>query len=425
MARGRIALLAAALPLLQSPIHAATLPIAKPVHVGFSSARLNQLDTFFQEKIDEGKIPGIVLLVSRHGKIVHFSALGYADVVSRKKMTKGTIFRLYSMTKPITATALMMLYDEGKFQLNDPISKYIPEFKGARVLCPAGTCQAIREPTIHDLLRHTAGLKHNPEEYERAQLFDLDIPLKEEVRRLAMLPLYHQPGTVWEYSIAPDVEARLVEVLSGKPFDRFIEGRLFTPLGMSDTSYFVPESKVGRFASVHHFDGNHYLVPCNPRTCNDPLNDIDSPTRVNVRTPGSFGLVATAEDYWRFAQMLANGGTLNGRRYLSANTVRYMTRDHLGPVRINDAAGEWLGTGWGLGFAIVDDEVAEGSLVPRGSFYWAGGGNTLFWIDPKNDIVVVALTQTTGPDVVGWHTLREQIAAFVYGALVQRTGKIW
>jgi CubicO group peptidase (beta-lactamase class C family) len=242
--------------LVQGPCWVSDLQYSKPEDLGFSSERLNAIDTFFTDKVEKGEMAGIVTLIARHGKIAHFSAMGYADLGNHRRMEKDTIFRLYSMTKPIAATALMLLYEEGKFQLDDPISKYIPELADLRVLrtpdAPrTDTVPAVRGPTIHDLFRHTAGFAHGGADYEKADVFGLDVSLAEMMKRLAKLPLHYQPGTKFEYGLGHDVQARLVEILTGMPFDQFLERRLFTPLGMKDSGYWVKPDKAPRLAALH------------------------------------------------------------------------------------------------------------------------------------------------------------------------------
>jgi len=340
------------------------------------------------------------------------------------------------MTKPIAATALMMLYQEGKFELDDPISKYIPEFAGPRVLRTPDspiteTVAAVREPTIHDLFRHTAGLTHGGDPksnavdaaYIQADLFGLNTSLADMIKSLAKIPLRYQPGTKFEYSIGQDVQARLVEILSGMPFDQFLQRRLFEPLGMKDTGYWVKDPS--RLSAVHWSKEGH-LVPCDDaHGCPKPTSflleaaNINSYTKDNIHKGGSYGLVGTAEDYWRFGQMMLSGGQLEGRRILSGSTVHYIARDHLGPVSITDALGNPSGIGWGLGFAVLKDPAAAGLIGSEGSFYWSGAANTTFWVDPKDDIVVVAMTQHMEAPTVDLADLRSQLSAMVYGALIQ------
>jgi CubicO group peptidase (beta-lactamase class C family) len=414
--------------LIVTSVCADDLPRGRPEEVGFSAERLDYIDKFYADKVKSGQMAGIVTLVARHGKVVHFSAVGYADLGKKMKMEPDTIFRFYSMTKPIAATALMMLYEEGQFQLDDPISKYIPEFKGVRVLRTpesplTDTVPAAREPTIHDLFRHTAGLRHGGDAYEKANLFGLDTSLAEMVTRLAKIPLYYQPGAHFEYSIGQDVQARLVEIFSGMPFDRFLQKRLFVPLGMKDSGYWVKDST--RLSAVHWMkDGT--LVPCDDKHgcpmatdfLSDPKN-MNSYAAEHAHKGGSYGLVGTAEDYWRFAQMMLNGGQFDGRRFLSPYTVHYIASDHLSAVTLPNETGGDSGIGWGLGFAVLKNPAAGGVIGSEGSYFWAGAANTTFWIDPKEDIVVVVMTQSWNVPNADWPTIRVQMSAMVYGALME------
>lgn len=419
-----------------STLMAKGLPSTQPEDLGFSRKRLLNMDHFRAEQVVKGEMAGIVTLIARGGRIVHFSALGYADLGSNKKMRPNTIFRLYSMTKPIVATALMMLYEEGRFQLDDAVSKYIPEFAGQRVLRAADaaitdTVPPIREPTIHDLLRHTAGLSHGVHPldnavdaaYLDADLFNADSSLADMMTKLAKIPLRHQPGTTWDYSISADVQARLVEIFSGMSFDHFLQRRLFQPLGMKDSGYSVKDPsrlaaphwrKEGKFVpcgDVHGYpEPAYYLLE--PANLNSYLKD-------NTLKGGSNGLVGTITDYWRFAQMMLNGGELDGQRILSRNTVSYMARDHLGTLFIPNAAGTPYGMGFGFGFAVVNDPVAMGILGYEGSYFWFGAQNLMFWIDPKEDLVVVAMTPHVALPNAATRQFLSEVRAMVYGALVQ------
>ncbi|MBK9252522.1 MAG: beta-lactamase family protein [Proteobacteria bacterium] len=399
-----------------------------PEELGFSTARLDYLDRYYADKVQRGELAGMVTLIARHGKIVHFSALGSADIEKRKPMQRDTIVRLYSMTKPITSTALMMLYEEGRFQMKDPISKYLPEFAHLRVLrdpqeAVTDTVPVQREPTIQDLLRHTAGFVHALEmspldaEYSRENLFGVDVSLSEMMGRLAKLPLANQPGTRWVYSVGPDVQARLVEVLSGMSFDRFLEQRLFKPLGMKDTGFWVAREKSQRLATVYWMkDGK--LAPIDnahgspgDAWLSEPWT-VNSYTMDHKRKGGSYGLVSTAEDYLRFSQMLLNGGELDGVRILSPRTVAYMARDHLGSI------GKLPGMGFGLGFAVMEDPVVAGYPGSVGTYSWAGYASTYFWVDPKEDMVVIAMTQHVDVSVPAAGEIRSQLPALVYSALL-------
>jgi CubicO group peptidase (beta-lactamase class C family) len=405
------------------------LPTAKPEDAGFSSERLAYIDSFFTEKVNHGDLAGIVTLISRHGKIVHFSAIGYADIEKHRKMKKDTIFRQYSMTKAIASTALMTLYEQGRFQMRDPISKYLPEFANLRVLRTPDspldeTVAPERPPEVHDILRHTAGFAHGlttdalDTRYAKSDLFGVDVSLEEMMQRLSKLPLHNQPGTKFEYSVGPDVQARLIEVLSGMPFDEYLEKHIFTPLGMKDSGFWVPPGKTDRLATVHWMkDGK--LVPLD-EAHGHPGGDIfvfqpwsvNSYTVNHKRKGGSYGLVATAEDYWRFAQMILNGGELNGVRILSPQTARFMSQDHLEPAGIPDLD---KGIGFGLGFAVIRNQAAAGNLGSEGGLFWGGAAATGFWIDPKEDIAIVYMTQHMGTPAAD--DLSGQMLTLVYSAL--------
>jgi CubicO group peptidase (beta-lactamase class C family) len=347
-------------------------------------------------------------------------------------MEQDTIFRLYSMTKPIAAIALMTLYEEGRFHLDDPISKYIPEVAHIRVLRTpdasiTDTVPAVREPTIHDLFRHTAGLMHGTEPtknavdaaYIQANLFGLDTSLGDMIKKLATIPLRYQPGTTFSYGIGQDVQARLVEILSGMSFEQFLQARIFGPLAMGSSGYWVRDPT--QLAAVHWSKAGK-LVPCdNTHGCPEPVNflseaaNINSYTKNNAHKGGSYGLVSTTADYWRFAQMLLNGGELDGQSILSPRTVQYIARDHLGEVSMPGGAG----LGWGLGFAVLKDPVKAGFIGSEGSYYWAGGANTMFWIDPKENIVVVAMTQHMAATSVSLPSIYSELSAMIYGALIR------
>ena len=410
--------------------HAAEPKRVRPEEVGLSSARLEYIDRFYGEEVRKGNMAGVVTLIARHGKIAHFAAVGYADLEKKQKMRTDTIFRLYSMTKPIASTALMILYEEGRFQMHDPLSKYIPEFADLRVLRHPGaalsdTVSLQRAPTIEDVMRHTAGFSHGLDatlvdaEYEKQNVFGLDVSLSDMMGKLAKIPLLEQPGRKFIYSVGPDVQARLVEVLSGMPFDEFLQKRLFTPLGMKDAGFFVPAEKAARLAAVH-WSKNGKLTTLDDEHGHPEGRVLVQPWSVNsygsrhIHTGGSFGLVSTAEDYWRFAQMLLNGGELNGTRILSPQTIRYMSRDHLGPIGFPSQEGP-SGLGFGLGFAVVTDPAAVGYVSSEGAYFWSGAAGTQFWIDPKEDLVVVAMIQHLATHTIDF--FGPQMRALVYGAL--------
>jgi CubicO group peptidase (beta-lactamase class C family) len=407
---------------------AAALPRAEPAEVGFDAAKLGRIEALAGEKVRKGELAGIVVLVARHGKVAHLSATGAADVPKRKAMRPDSIFRIYSMTKAITATALMSLYEEGRFELGQPLSDYIPEFKDLKVLrtpdaAVTDTVAPEHPPTIQDSLRHTDGFSHGlgtdayDAQFIKAGYFGLDVTLAGMMSRLAKIPLRHQPGKRWEYSIGPDINARLVELLSGQRFDEYLRKRIFEPLGMKDTAFSLSREKAGRLATVHWMkDGKltpldaAHGSPKDGGIITDPVL-VNSYTVDHPRKGGSYGLVSTAEDYWRFAQMILNGGELDGVRVLGPRTVKYMLSDHLSGDGVTLEGGETFG----LGFGLVKDVGAKSVISSQGSAYWGGAAATQFWIDPTEGLVIVAMTQHF--EVPAAWSVGEQIQSIVYGAI--------
>ena len=321
--------------------------MTKPEKVGLSSARLERINTLMQNYVDEEKLAGVVTMVARRGKVVHFERFGLMDIESKKPMQLDTVFRIYSMSKPITSVAVMMLYEEGRFQLNDPISKYVPEFKEVKVFVKKTEeglelADLERQITIRDLLSHTAGLGYGwnddppfDEIYREADLFNREGTIKDLVEKLTKLPLLYQPGTKWHYSVSVDVLGYLVEVISGKPFDEFLEERIFYPLGMKDTAFHVPEENWDRFPTSYEPDENGGIK----------VYDTSSTSRYIKPTSlfsGGGGLVSTAEDYMRFCQMLLKGGELEGTRLLGRKTVELMTMNHA-PEELGSGVRFWFG----------------------------------------------------------------------------------
>jgi len=405
------------------------LTFVDPEEVGFSSEQLGKIESYFQGRVDRGEIAGIVTLVARDGKIAHLSAVGYQDAEQRIPMEADSLFRIYSMTKPIASTALMMLYQDGLFQLNDPLSKFIPEFADLRVLRdPNGpldeTVAMEREPTIQDVLRHTAGFSHGlgrseyDERFVGTGIFRPETSLEEMMTALSTVPLKNQPGTTYRYSIGPDVALRLVEIISGMEADDYLEQRMFDPLAMDDTGYVVTSDNAHRLAPIHWMkDGE--LVAINDEN-GSPLGgvlvedwSVNNYTIDHDYKGGSIGLVSTAEDYWRFAQAMLNGGQLDGERIIGRKTVEYMAQNHLTP-RQHESFSPALG--FGLGFATIEIPAGVSYTTSKGNFYWAGAAATNFWIDPTENIVVVAMTQHMG--VRGTGALRGELHSLVYGALI-------
>jgi CubicO group peptidase (beta-lactamase class C family) len=380
------------------------LPSAPPESVGLSAERLQRIATVVQGDIADKRIAGAVTLVVRHGKVAWFDAQGMADREAGKPMQRDSIFRICSMTKPITSTAVMMLYEQGKFMLEDPVSKYLPEFKDMRVLVKPATgapttVPASRPITILDLLRHTSGLTYNwnadlGRQYDDAGvasgLVQYDGTIADSVRALAKLPLLFNPGDRWEYSLSVDVLGRLVEVVSGEPLDEYLRTHIFAPLGMKDTSFYLPADKVDRLATAYTWDDARGLL----RFPDHPLHEglltysADYPYRGPRKLfSGGAGLCSTAEDYARFCQMILNHGELDGVRLLSRKSVELMTEDHLGAVK---TGGDF---GFGLGFGISGAQGELSELGTPGEVSWGGFFFTSFSIDPKEDMIVIFMAQ--------------------------------
>jgi len=383
--------------LLIAPIasRADELPQARPEQVGISASKLDHANKVVQAMVEKKEFAGAVTVVARDGKVVDWKAVGLMDVAKGTPMKTDTIFRIYSMTKPITTVAAMMLWEEGKFQLDEPVSKYIPELKELRVYVGPKdeTVPAKREITIRDLMRHTAGFTYGAfgdtpvdRMYRKQKLLDRNSTLQEFIGKLATIPLQYQPGTRFHYSMAVDVLGRLVEVVSGKSLDAYFEQRIFKPLDMVDTAFYVPASKVDRFATNY---GPGLIV-------------IDNPAKSPYLNPpklfsGGGGLVSTARDYTRFCQMLLNDGELLGTRLLKRETVEMMTQNQLPPEALPMAmpAGSKSdnGLGFGLGFAVRMAPNPDDPTAVVGEYFWGGAASTGFTICPPNRTVGIALTQ--------------------------------
>ena len=364
---------------------------------GFSQQRLDAMSAQVKADVARGRIPGAVLLLSRNGQVGHFEAIGVRDPTTGAPLQRDDIFRIYSMTKPIVSVGVMILAEEGKLVIGDPVAKYLPELKGLRVGVEkrdaAGkpvleTVAATRQPTIQDLLRHTSGLTYGvfgksmvKDRYNAVDALGRNQTNAEMIAKLGKLPLALQPGTAWEYSMSTDVLGALIERVSGQALGAFLQARILGPLGMKDTAFSVPAQHHGRIAEAFAVD---------PDTkAKVSLYDVRQPPRFES---GGGGLVSTAEDYLRFAQMLLNGGELGGARILSKQTVDYMTADHLGGIR-----GPTAGYGFGLGFTVrLADGVAD-TPGSKGDYNWGGLGGTYFWIDPKEKLVAIWMMQAPGP----------------------------
>ena len=375
---------------------------ANPENVGMSSERLERITELSKEYINDFNIPGIVTIVSRKGKIVYYNAFGKRDVQGETKLLKDDLFRIYSMTKPVTAVAIMQLYEQGKFNLNDPVSKFLPELEDLKVLNEDGDLESISTTMrMHHLLTHTAGFTYGFSDdqvdiqYSNADLF-LSENLEDFVNRVAKLPLKFQPGTRYHYSIAVDLTGLIIERLSGQSLDKYFTENIFEPLGINDTFFQVPNDKRDRFLTRYRYDlKNKYPVkyPSNPRQA---MSDF-----INVSMfSGGGGLVSSAMDYMIFAESLRNGGAYKGQRILSSKTIKFMTKNHLESVIKPFQGGDMDflkkrnsdGLGWGIGFGLVTDTTKQRIVGSDGEYYWQGP-SSIFWVDPVEEIVVISMIQ--------------------------------
>ena len=398
----RIAPVLLAFFVLQLIAFAQDLPTAKPESVGLSSERLERITSVVQQDIDAKRVAGAVTLVVRHGKVAWFKVQGMQDREAAKTMPTDAMFRICSMTKPITTVAAMMLYEEGKFLLDDPVSKYLPEFKDMKVLVkpaegPRYTIPATKDITIRDLMRHTSGMTYNWNEdlgamYEKANvasgLLQYDGTIADSTKNIAGLPLLFNPGEKWEYSLSVDVLGRLIEVWSGKPLDEFFRTRIFEPLGMKDSYFFVPENKEARLATAYTYYADKGLdrFPDTPIREGTFAYSADYPTKGPKKLfSGGAGLVSTAMDYARFCQMMLDEGKFGNTRLLSRKSVELMTQDQLGKIGPDQ--------GFGLGFGIDGVKKPLSELGSVGAYDWGGFFYTAFSIDPKEQMIVVFMAQ--------------------------------
>lgn len=392
-----------------------------PEKVGFSTDRLGRIHPVMQAYVDQKKLPGIITLVSRRGKVVHFERFGLMDIESNKPMQADTIFRIYSMTKPITSVAMMMLYEEGRFQLDDPISKFIPAFADVKVFGKTNDgkiklSDLEREITIHNLMTHTSGLTYAFHEaspvdamYQEAGLLNRDQTLQEMVQELVKLPLVNQPGTVWRYSVSTDVLGHLVELIANMPFDAFLEQRIFAPLHMTDTGFYVPKEKIDRFAALYSPADNGRLELTDPPA----TGEYSKPPSL---FSGGGGLVSTTADYVQFAQMVLNGGELDGTRLLGRKTIEFMTTNHIPDQLLPfQTARVHHGLGYGLGFGVIMNVAKSQVLGSINTCAWGGAASTHFWIDPKEELLGVIMTQFS-PSF--YYPIFQQFKVLTYQALV-------
>ncbi|NKB99076.1 MAG: serine hydrolase [Pseudomonadales bacterium] len=415
-------------------VSAQELPTAKPEREGMSSERLERVAAMNDRYTETGKIAGTLTAVLRNGKVVHASASGNKSATDDHPIEMDDLFRIYSMSKPITAVAAMQLYEQGKFQLTDPVSKFIPELKDLKVMKNGKMVPAQKQMTMQQLLNHTAGLSYGfdpndpvDQAYQKADIWgakDLD----DFITKVAALPLKFEPGEQWHYSIAVDVTGLVVQRLSGQSFDEYLQEHIFDPLDMKDTFFEVPENKTDRFLP------NHFLNPQNGQAVvMDPNQEGGIPGFENCGAmcdyenvtlyAGGGGLVSTLRDYVRFAEAMRDG-ELDGVRILSPKTVNYMSANHL-PSAIASSGGSGEqpnlggdslgGFGFGLGFGIVTDTAANGSMGSAGQYFWGGAAGTVFWIDPIENIVVVSMMQLMG----GWPSYRPDLRVATYQSLLE------
>lgn len=406
-----------------------------PGLMGFSAERLGKITQAFKQEVEQGKLPGAVMMIVRKNQLIYHEAVGFQNKETATPMSKDAIFRIYSMTKPMVSVAAMMLVEDGKLQLNDPVSKHLPAFKNMQVSVAKAdaefakisysTVSADREITVYDLLRHTAGLSYGEltanapvkEATIKAGLYQptvrdfdsRDMTPAEQVERLAKIPLIHQPGTIWDYSLASDLLGRVVEAASGKRLGDFLQECVFAPLKMADSGFWIAPEKLPRLAQPLAID-----------PASGAKNNLIDVAAQPKNDSGGAGGVSSANDYLRFAMMLANGGQLDGTRIVSRSTVNLMTTDHLGNrVAAPTTPGELLfsspGYSFGLGFAVRG--AAGMATIPGsvGEFTWGGYGGTFFWVDPKEEIVAIYMSQAPGPSRQYYRRL---FKALVYQALV-------
>jgi CubicO group peptidase (beta-lactamase class C family) len=398
-----------------------------PEDTGLSSKRLQLIDKWADALVASKKLAGLTTVVARRGKIAHHHTTGVSDIARGTKMTPETIFRIYSMSKPLTSVAIMMLYEEGRFQLDDPISKYAPMFKNPRVAAGGmrgkiDTVPANREITFRDLLTHTSGLTYG---FMEANTVDAvyrkvgidfqtaKVSLEEMCARIAEIPLIAQPGAEWNYSNATDVLGYLVQVISGQRFDDFLAERVIKPLGMVDTAFYVPQDKLGRLAANYNVEADGSL-----KLIDDPQKSSFAVKRDIVS--GGGGLCSTAADYMRFCQMMLNKGELDGVRLLGRKTVELMTTNHLrgdmadmGQPRFSESSYE--GVGFGLGFSVMLDPAKAQILGTAGEYAWGGAASTAFWVDPAEEMVVLLMTQAMPSSA---YPIRRELRVLSYQAVI-------
>ncbi len=396
MSTPRLKLLTVILCLTACLATAGELPVVKPEDAGMSSERLAKVDAAMDGLVSEKKLAGGIVMIARHGKIVHLKSHGMMDLEAKKPMRDDAVIRIYSMTKAITTAAALILYDDGKLGLDDPVSKYLPELKECQVQTKDGPITTFREMTVRDLMLHTAGFTYgnsgidaSDKKYRELNVMDFDSTLAQMTEKLGKVPLVFAPGTDWMYSVSIDVLGRVVEVASGQSLDDFFQKRIFTPLDMKDTGFFVPAEKLERFAANYNSDGKGNLTLKDGTAGSEYLKN-------RKLLSGGGGLVSTARDYMRFLVMVSCGGELEGVRIVKPQTVTLMTTNQLpesvGWIKFGGQIRE--GVGFGLGFSVRSKLTAWDPQGRVGEYGWGGAASTHYWTSPKDDLIVVTLEQT-------------------------------
>ena len=412
----RLALIAAACLALTTFAAAQDLAPATPESAGMSSDRLAEATQALQAHVNASNIAGVVAAVARHGRIVYFEALGQRDRETGDAIARDDLFRIYSMTRPITSTAVMMLWEEGRFQLDDPVSQYLPQFADQRVFADAGAPDLAQtraregDITVRHLLTHTSGIGSRSSPIYRAEQVRLrSITLPQLVDNAARVPLFEDPGTRFRYGVSTTILGRLVEVWSGQPFEEFLAERLFGPLGMTDTVFWADGDRADRLTTVYRLDdGSGELYPW----AIEQVPFTERPALIE----GGVGLLSTVMDYLRFSQMFLNGGTLDGVRVLEPETVALMTRNHVpDAVMPLSRSGYMAGSGWGLGFNVVLDASRYSFPVGDGEYWWDGSSGTRFSIDPEHGLITVIMAAVSPSRGGGF---REEFKDLVYRAIV-------
>ncbi|MDO8677291.1 MAG: serine hydrolase domain-containing protein [Acidobacteriota bacterium] len=388
-------------------------PLASPESVGFSTEGLKTYQQAMRALVDEGKLAGVTTLVARHGKVVQFDAYGVQDLETKTPVAKDTIFRIASMTKPIAGVAMMMLWEQGKWTLDDPVAKHIPEFANLKVSTPNGEVPHTKPMTMRQLMSHSAGFDVSAG-YSKMNITDRSQPLQAMIDKLAKLPLAAQPGSDWRYGPSVDIQGYVVEKLSGQPLDVFLKTRIFDPLGMNDTGFWVEKSKADRVTKMFTYGDDKRIM-----TAPTQGNPASKP----VFLSGSGGLLSTTGDYFKFAQMVLDGGEANGKRLLKKSTVELMRTNVLADGVKVDLYGPNYnieGIGFGLDFAIIMDPAKANTPEGKNSFYWGGAFGTWFWLDPTNDLLVIGMIQNVSGSTPtgGSPQVRPLSRRLVYAALV-------